>query len=99
MNPRVTGKEYATAAPIAVPFDEEPLYVPHKKVYPQRVVGRFPDGALLFFLYRNLAAGSLLLHRTARSRSVCPFPDERRRRPGLVWLSLPADRLGRSLSF
>src|SRR3989304_6033674 len=41
MNPRVTGKEYATAAPIAVPFDEEPLYVPHKKVYPQRVVGRF----------------------------------------------------------
>ena len=50
---------------------------------------------LLFLLHRAVAAGGLLLHRPADHRGAGAVPDERGRRPHLVRLSLPADRVDR----
>ena len=58
---------------------------------------RLPEPALLLLLHRALAAGGLLLHRPADYRGSDPVPAELDRRPRLVRLSLPADRLDRSV--
>ncbi len=50
---------------------------------------------LLFLLHRAVAAGGLLLHRSVDRRRRYPVPDEFGRRPRLVRLSLPANRVDR----
>ena len=57
---------------------------------------RFAGATLLFLLHRDLAAGSLLPHRAAHCRGHGLVPDERRRRPGVVRISVPANRMDRS---
>ena len=59
--------------------------------------GRSAEQPLLFLLHRAVAAGSLLLHRPVDRSCPDAVPDERRRRPHLVRLSLPADGLDRSV--
>ena len=61
----------------------------------QAVLVDLAEPALLFLLHRDLAAGSLLPHRPAGHRRAGAVPDERRRRPRLVRLSLPADGVDR----
>ena len=51
--------------------------------------------AVLLLLHRDLAAGSLLLHRPADSRLAGAVPVERAVRPRLVRLFLPADGVDR----
>ena len=59
--------------------------------------GRSRAPPLLFLLHRALAAGGLLLHRAADRRRADAVPDERARGPRVVRLSVPADRVDRSL--
>ena len=63
----------------------------------QAVLIDFPQSALLFLLHRDLAAGILLPDRPADPRGDGAVPDERRRRPAVVRLSLPADGVDRSV--
>src|SRR5436309_2212637 len=57
--------------------------------------GRSPQQSLLFLLDRAVAAGGLLLYRAADPRRPDAVPDERARRPDLVRLPLPANRVDR----
>src|SRR6516165_1287389 len=58
---------------------------------------RFSEPPVLFLLYRAVAAGGLLLHRSFDPRRRGAIFDERDRRPRLVRLSLPADGVDRSV--
>ena len=55
--------------------------------------GRSAEQPLLFLLHRAVAAGSLLFHRAADRRRDHAVPDEFARRPHLVRISLPANRV------
>src|ERR1035441_2233995 len=59
---------------------------------------RFPASTVLFLLHRAVAAGGLLFHWPADHRRDDLVSDERRGRPGLVRVHVPADDLDGSQS-
>src|ERR1019366_10498856 len=54
---------------------------------------RFPASTVLFLLHRAVAAGGLLFHWPADHRRDDLVSDERRGRPGVVRVYVPADDL------